>query len=170
MTRSPRLRALPPKTRASRRYVSGRPTRIWRSACARDRVVQVDRKSKTIRDADGVRKKFGVDPELIPDFLALVGDSADGYPGMSGIGPVGAVTLLKRHGAIENFPPTVLGDRQQQALLFKKLATLRTDAPLFTDVDQLRWNGPTDAFESWAERMQARRLLERCLKAAKAIH
>ncbi|MBC8119312.1 MAG: flap endonuclease, partial [Burkholderiaceae bacterium] len=137
--------------------------------CVRgDRVVQVDRKSKTIRDAEGVRKKFGVDPELIPDFLALVGDSADGYPGMSGIGPVGAVTLLKRHGALENFPPTVLGDRQQQALLFKNLATLRTDAPLFNDVDQLRWNGPTETFESWTERMQAPRLLDRCLKAARA--
>ena len=69
-----------------------------------------------------------------------------------------------------SFLPTVLGDRQQQALLFKKLATLRTDAPLFKNVDQLSWNGPTDAFESWTERMQALRLRERCLKAAKAIH
>src|SRR5215204_5540493 len=103
--------------------------------CVRgDRVVQVDRKTKTIRDAEAVRQKFGVEPKLIPDFLALVGDSADGYPGISGIGPVGAVTLLKRHGAIENFPPVVLGERQQQALLFKDLATLRTDAPLFKSV------------------------------------
>jgi len=138
--------------------------------CVRgDRVVQVDRKTKTIRDAEAVRQKFGVEPKLIPDFLALVGDSADGYPGISGIGPVGAVTLLKRHGAIENFPPAVLGERQQQALLFKELATLRTDAPLFKSVDELHWPGPTSAFESWTERMQARRLLERCLKAEKAI-
>lgn len=138
--------------------------------CVRgDCVVQVDRKTKTIRDADAVRKKFGVDPHLIPDFLALVGDSADGYPGLAGIGPVGAVQLLNRHGAIESFPPAVLGDRQPQALLFKDLATLRTDAPLFEDVDELRWNGPTNSFEGWTQRMQAPRLLERCLKAAKSI-
>ena len=120
MTRSPRLHALPPKTRVVEKVCIWTPDKDLAQCVREDRVVQVDRKSKTIRDADGVRKKFGVDPELIPDFLALVGDSADGYPGMSGIGPVGAVTLLKRHGAIENFPPTVLGDRQQQALLLQK--------------------------------------------------
>src|SRR5712672_3593025 len=86
-----------------------------------DRVVQVDRKNKTIRNADGVKAKFGVAPALIPDYLALVGDSADGYPGMSGIGPKGAARLLNRHGPIESFPPEVLGDRREQALLFKRL-------------------------------------------------
>ncbi len=106
--------------------------------CVRgDRVVQIDRKTKTIRDADGVRKKFGVDASLIPDFLALVGDAADGYPGIAGIGTVSAARLLNRHGAIENFPAAVLGDRLAQALLFKNLATLRTDAALFNDVDEL---------------------------------
>ena len=110
--------------------------------CVRgDHVVQIDRRTKTIRDADGVRKKFGVDPELIPDFLALVGDAADGYPGIAGIGAVSAARLLNRHGAIENFPAALLGDRLTQALLFKNLATLRTDAELFKDVDDLRWNG-----------------------------
>lgn len=129
-----------------------------------DRVVQVDRKTKTIRDAAGVRGKFGVDPVLIPDFLALVGDAADGYPGIAGIGAVGAARLLNRHGPIEAFPPDVLaGERREQTLLFKQLATLRSDAPLFDDVDQLRWRGPTDAFAAWTQRIEAPRLLERVL-------
>ena len=81
--------------------------------CVRgDRVVQIDRRAKTIRDADGVREKFGVEPALIPDFLALVGDAADGYPGIAGIGAVAAARLLNRHGAIENFPPAVLGEQR----------------------------------------------------------
>ena len=134
--------------------------------CVRgDRVVQIDRKSKQIRDAEGVRQKFGVEPSLIPDFLALVGDSADGYPGISGIGAVSAVRLLNRHGAIEKFPAAVLGDRIEQALLFKDLATLRTDAALFENTDDLEWVGATDEFESWTERMQAPRLFERFVKA-----
>ena len=134
--------------------------------CVRDdRVVQIDRKGKKILDAEGVRQKFGVEPHLIPDFLALVGDAADGYPGIAGIGPVTAAQLLNRHGMIENFPPALLGSRRELALLFKDLATLRSDAPLFGDVDELRWRGPTDTFASWTERMEAPRLLERCLKA-----
>lgn len=132
-----------------------------------ERIVQVDRKTKTIRDAAGVRAKFGVEPALIPDFLALVGDAADGYPGIAGIGAVGAARLLNRHGPIEAFPPEVLvGERREQALLFKRLATLRSDAPLFGHVDELRWRGPTDGFTAWAQRIDAPRLLERCLKAA----
>ena len=104
--------------------------------CVRDdRVVQVDRRGKAIRDAAGVRAKFGVAPELIPDWLALVGDAADGYPGIAGIGAVGAARLLNRHGAIEAFPPALLGEQQELALLFKRLATLRTDAKLFRSVD-----------------------------------
>src|SRR5437588_430850 len=97
--------------------------------CVRgDRVVQMDRRANTIRDAAGVRQKFGVEPALIPDYLALVGDPADGYPGVSGIGSVTAAQLLNRYGAIEDFPPAVLGARRDRALLFKNLATLRTDA------------------------------------------
>lgn len=131
------------------------------------RVVQVDRRSKKILDATGVRAKFGVDPPLIPDFLALVGDSADGYPGIDGIGPVTAARLLNRHGVIENFPATVLGDdRRRMALLFKDLATLRADARLFHDVDELRWRGPTPAFAVYAERLGDPRLLTRTLKAS----
>jgi 5'-3' exonuclease len=136
--------------------------------CVRDdRVVQVDRRTKTIRNAEGVRRKFGVVPGLIPDFLALVGDAADGYPGIPGIGAVTAAQLLNRHGPIEEFPPEVLGSRQSQALLFKNLATLRSDATLFESVDRLRWRGATAGFAAWTERMQAPRLLERCTRAAR---
>ncbi len=138
--------------------------------CVRgDRVVQMDRRGNKIRNAEGVREKFGVMPELIPDFLALVGDAADGYPGIPGIGAVTAAQLLNRHGAIEKFPPTVLGGQRDAALLFKDLATLRTDAPLFRNVDELRWRGPTAAFAAYAERMKAPRLLERALKAHSAL-
>ena len=107
--------------------------------CVRaDRVVQVDRRSKAIRNADGVRAKFGVSPELIPDYLALVGDSADGYPGIDGIGPKGAASLINRYGKIEDFPPEALSGRDGLALLFKKLATLRTDAPTVANVDAMQ--------------------------------
>ena len=130
--------------------------------CVRgDRVVQVDRRSGTVRNAAGVREKFGVEPRLIPDFLALVGDAQDGYPGVAGIGRVTAARLLNEYGPIESFPPSVLGQGRQLALLFKNLATLRTDAPLFSSADELRWRGPTSAFPEWAERMGAPRLLER---------
>jgi 5'-3' exonuclease len=130
------------------------------------RVVQIDGRRKTIRDAAGVREKFGVDPPLIPDLLALVGDAADGYPGIPGIGARTAAQLLNRHGQIENFPSNVLGEQRDLALLFKKLATLRTDAPLFDNSDTLRWRGATPAFAAaWADRMKAPRLLERCEKA-----
>ena len=134
--------------------------------CVRDdRVVQIDRRGKHIRDAAAVRAKFGVGPPLSPEFLALVGDAADGYPGSPGIGKTTAARLLNRFGAIEEFPSSVLGESHNLALLFKDLATLRTDAPLFSDVDQLLWDGPTAAFRAWAERMGAARLLERSLKA-----
>src|SRR5438105_3886244 len=135
--------------------------------CVRDaRVVQIDGRRKTIRDAAAVREKFGVDPPLIPDLLALVGDAADSYPGISGIGARTAAQLLNRYGQIENFPFSVLGKQRDLALLFKKLATLRTDAPLFKKVETLRWRGATPGFAAWAKRMEALRLLERCEKAA----
>ena len=138
--------------------------------CVRgDRVVQVDRVRKKIRNAEGVREKFGVEPVLIPDFLALVGDAADGYPGIAKIGAVSAARLLNKHGIIEDFPAAVLGDSRELALLFKRLATLRTDARLFRDVDELRWRGPTDTFAACVERMGEPRLLRRCLAAQKVI-
>ena len=130
-----------------------------------DRVVQVDRKSKAIRNAEGVRAKFGVTPALIPDYLALVGDAADGYPGIPGIGAKTAASLLMRHGRIEDFPPQLLGERRDLALLFKRLATLRTDAPLFSDIDELHWRGPTRAFGGCAAKLGDARLLARAEKA-----
>jgi 5'-3' exonuclease len=126
------------------------------------RVVQIDGRRKTIRDAAGVREKFGVSPQLIPDLLALVGDAADGYPGIPGIGAKTAAQLLNRHGPIENFPSNVLGEQRDLALLFKKLATLRTDAPLFKKVETLRWRGPKPAFAAWVEKMKVPQLMERC--------
>jgi len=134
-----------------------------------ERVVQVDRRAKRTLDTAAVREKFGVDPERIPDFLALVGDAADGYPGIPGIGAVTAARLIAQHGPLERFPPEVLGDQRELALRFKVLATLRSDVPLFRDVDELRWRGPRDDFAGWTERMRAPRLLERCRKAQAAI-
>jgi len=133
------------------------------------RVVQVDRRSQKIRDAAGVREKFGVEPALIPDYLGLVGDAADGYPGIAGIGPVGAARLLNKYGVIEDFPATLLGDKRELALLFKSLATLRTDAPLFGDVDELRWRGPGEGFSACMERMGASGLVRRCLAAQENV-
>ena len=125
------------------------------------RVVQMDRRSGQIRDAAGVLAKFGVVPALIPDYLALVGDAADGYPGVAGYGPKTAARLINRYGRLEQFPSEILKDNFEYALLFKKLATLRTDAPLFGDVEELRWCGATDAFASLAEKIGAARLAQR---------
>jgi 5'-3' exonuclease len=133
-----------------------------------DRIVQIDRRSKVVRNADGVREKFGVDPPLIPDYLALVGDSADGYPGIPGIGAKGAAALLARYGPIESFPSNVLGDGHDLALLFKRLATLRTDAALFADVDELAWRGPTDGFSAYCERLGNDRLPARADEASRS--
>lgn len=132
-----------------------------------DRVVQVDRKAKAIRDALAVLSKYGVEPALIPDWLALVGDAADGYPGISGIGQIGAAWLLNRHGPIEAFPTGLLGDRIEEALLFKRLATLRTDAALFDSIEALRWKGPTARLAAWTRLAQAPKLLERARQAAR---
>ena len=134
--------------------------------CVRgDRVVQADRRAKEIRDEEGVRKKFGVSPALIPDLLALVGDAQDGYPGIAGIGKSTAARLLNRYGPIESFPDTVLGEQRSQALLFKDLATLRADAPLFADTAELGWPGPRETFAAWAGRIGDGRLMKRCLEA-----
>jgi 5'-3' exonuclease len=126
-----------------------------------DRVVQVIRKSNIYLNSEGVKKKYGVDPAHIPDLLALVGDTADGYPGIDGIGKTGAARLINKHGPIEDFPPEVLGERREPALLFKRLATLRTDAKLFANVDELRWCGPADAFAAWTVKLGDERLLSR---------
>lgn len=137
-----------------------------------DRVVQIDRRKNEIRDEAGVRAKFGVAPEFIADYLALVGDSADGYPGIQGLGSKTAASLINRHGHIEQFPATVLNPANRGlALLFKNLATLRTDAPLLsptigrkTRVDDLRWKGPIASFATVAKKIDAPRLSERVTK------
>jgi 5'-3' exonuclease len=136
--------------------------------CVRgERVVQMDRRANKMLDAGAVRAKRGVEPERVPDLLALVGDAADGYPGIAGIGEVTAARLINRYGAIEDFPAEILaGERRDLALLFKRLATLRTDAPLFADVEALRWRGPTDGFARWAEASGDTRLLARSRTAA----
>ena len=137
--------------------------------CVRgERVVQVDRKSGAIRDAEGVRARFGVPPERIPDYLALVGDSADGYPGVRGWGPKTAARLIGQYGPIESFPPETLKDRAE-ALLFKNLATLRDDAPLFDDVDELRWRGPGEAFPAAARMLEDERLVPRVRAIAEKL-
>jgi len=129
-----------------------------------DRVVQIDGRRGVIRDAEGVRAKFGVVPRYIADYLALVGDAADGYPGIAGYGPKTAASLINRYGAIEEFPADLLKDKRDLALLFKNLATLRTDAPLFDDVEELRWQGPTPAFAAMAKKLGDERLATRIAK------
>jgi 5'-3' exonuclease len=133
-----------------------------------ERVVQVDRRSGQIRDEQAIRAKFGVMPAFIPDYLALVGDAADGYPGIVGIGSKTAATLINRHGHIEQFPREILKEGNlERALLFKNLATLRIDAPLFDDVEELRWNRATPSFASVAEKIGDARLATRVGKLQK---
>jgi len=134
-----------------------------------DRIVQVDGRRGVIRNAEGVRAKFGVPPELIADYLALVGDAADGYPGIAGCGAKTAASLLNRYGPIENFPADVLKDKHGDAMLFKDLATLRTDAPLFGDLDELRWNGATKEFAAVATKIDAPGLIARVQALEKKI-
>jgi 5'-3' exonuclease len=138
--------------------------------CVRgDRVLQVDRRGNKIRTASDIREKFGVGPELIPDYLALVGDAQDGYPGIAGIGAVGASRMLNRYGPIESFPPNVLGEQLQRALLFKRLATLNRNAKLVRDVESLRWKGPTKSFAAWTERISAAKLLQRAISVQASV-
>ncbi len=148
------------------------------------RVVQVDRRTGQIRDAEGVRARFGVSPGSIPDYLALVGDSADGYPGIPGWGPKSAAAMLSRYGNLSDVPikdpdwrPNVanagrlsgsLRSNWDLAILFRTLATLRKDAPLLSSIDQLEWKGPRPDARSLAKRMDAEALLDRAEKAAAA--
>ncbi len=136
-----------------------------------DRIVQLDRRKKELRNEAGVIAKFGVKPESIPDYLALVGDNADGYPGLPGWGTKSTATVLARYGHLEAIPQhgtnwlvrvanagglaETLHDRYTDAVLFRTLATLRTDIPLFSRVDELRWNGPTPEFALLATSLDA---------------
>ena len=138
------------------------PDKDFAQCVVGERVVQADRRSGQIRDADAIRAKFGVAPRFIPDYLALVGDAADGYPGIPGLGPKTAATLINRYGHIEQFPPGILKeDNLKRALLFKQLATLRTDAPLFKNIDELRWRGPASSFLAVAKKIGDARLATR---------
>jgi len=131
-----------------------------------ERVVQVDRRKNEIRDEQGVRAKFGVLPSRIPDYLALVGDSADGFPGIPGIGAKTAAILINRYGPLEDFPPEALKPEHREfALLFKKLATLRVDAPVSNSVDEMLWAGPTPALKEVAEKIGDRNIVVRVQKA-----
>jgi 5'-3' exonuclease len=138
--------------------------------CVRgERVVQVDRKTKQIRDAAAVKDKYGVEPARIADFLALVGDTSDGYPGITGIGKTTAARLVNLHGAIEDFPESTLeGERRTMALLFKQLATLRIDRTLVGNVDELEWQGPMQSFAAEAAKLDNAKVLERARAASAA--
>jgi 5'-3' exonuclease len=151
--------------------------------CVRgERVVQLDRRRREVRDEPGVRMRFGVPPASIPDWLALVGDSADGFPGLPGWGAASAASVLARYGHLERIPEraadwdvpvrgaarlaATLAAERERALLFRVLATLRADAPIGADVDALRWVGPRPGFAGWAARLGSPALGDRAAKLA----
>lgn len=135
------------------------------------RIVQLNRRTRVTLDEAGVVQKFGVSPESIPDYLALVGDSADGYPGLKGWGAKSSAAVLAKFRHLESIPKdwsewhvnaanagalaVTLREDWERALLFRKLATLRTDIPLFDNVDQLRWHGHTAAFPALGKRLDS---------------
>ena len=148
------------------------------SQCVRGgRVVQLDRRKRETRDEQGVVARFGVGPASIPDYLALVGDTADGFPGIAGWGEKASGAVLGRYAHLERIPPratdwdvpvrgaarlsAALEENRELAMLFRTLATLRTDVPVFDDVEELRWRGPTPAFEQTAKRLQVPGLWDR---------
>jgi len=155
--------------------------------CVRgDRIVQLDRRTRELRNEPAVHGKFGVPPASIPDWLALVGDTADGYPGLPGWGARSAATVLARYRGLEHIPKlaadwdvsvrgalrlaTTLAEQRERALLFRQLATLRADAPIGVQVDGLRWAGPHADFAAWSDRLGSPSLHERAsiLGAARA--
>lgn len=153
--------------------------------CVGEKVVQLDRRKNVVTDAAGVRDKFGVDPPSIPDYLALVGDSADGFPGLSGWGAKSAAAVLARYGHLEAIPAASddwevdvrgagklarsLRDNIELAVLFRRIATLEYDAPVMDDVEELRWTGPTAGFVECCERLDAPGLAERADRLANAL-
>lgn len=147
------------------------------------RIVQMDRRKQTVRDEAGVIAKFGVRPESIPDFLAVVGDTADGYPGIPGWGLKAAAQTFSQYPHLEDIPkdwqqwhPSIrkarplsesLFNQWDDALLFRTLATLRLDVPVFDSIDDLRWNGPPAGFREYAQRLNASNLFQRSANLAK---
>jgi 5'-3' exonuclease len=160
------------------------PDKDLAQCVAGTRVVQLDRMRGILRDEAGVTAKWGVGPASIPDYLAAVGDSADGFPGLPGWGPKSASLVLARFSHFEGVPKdwrawpqgirgaqrlaAVLFEQWEDALLFRTLATLRRDVPVFESVDELRWNGPAAGFEKFCERIGAQTLYPRAMKAAGA--
>jgi 5'-3' exonuclease len=152
--------------------------------CVGGKVIQWDRRQDKRFDADGVREKFGVDPESIPDYLALVGDSADGFPGLAGWGSKSAAAVLAKFKHIEQIPPAgddwgvgirnpgrlaaVLRESFELALLFRRIATLESDADVLSNVDELEWTGPRKGLVAMSEQLGAVGLAERAIKLAKA--
>jgi len=148
------------------------------------RVVQLDRRRDIVRDETGVVAKFGVTPKSIPDYLAVVGDSADGFPGVAGWGAKGAALVLSRYPHLEDVPKDwrewdasirkarglaeSLFAAWDDALLFRKLATLRLDVPVFDAVEELRWTGPRAGFEEWCRRMKSGNLVRRAAGAMRS--
>ncbi len=159
------------------------PDKDLAQAVSGTRVVQLDRRSGTLTDEAGVVAKYGVRPESIPDWLALVGDSSDGFPGLPGWGKKAASAVLARYRHLEDIPEhpwrwevdvrgrnalgTTLAENRELALLFRVLATLRADARVMTDVEQLRWTAPTDGFAEMAARLRAPRLAEKAASLAR---
>src|SRR5262249_42214377 len=149
-----------------------------------DRVVQLDRRRTLLIDEDGVREKFGVGPASIPDYLALVGDSADGFPGLVGWGAKSAAAVLARYEHLEAIPALsadwdlaargagklakTLQDEFELALLFRRIATVERDAPTITEVDELEWTGPSPELVDLCGRIDATGLVERAVKLAEA--
>ncbi len=149
------------------------------------RVVQMDRRRNIVRDEAGVEEKFGVKPESIPDYLAVVGDSADGYPGIAGWGTKAAAMVLSQYLHLEAIPknwqawnPSIrrarplaeaLFNAWDEALLFRTLATLRADVAVFDSIEDLRWAGPNPAFEKYSERLKAPELRRRASAATAAL-
>ncbi len=164
--------------------VIGTPDKDLAQCVRGERSVEVDRRTGEVRDEAGVRDKFGVPPASIPDWLALVGDSADGYPGLPGWGAKSAATVLARYHHLEDIPTpaadwdvavrgaarlaATLAAQRASARLFRALATLRTDAPIGADVDALRWTGPRADFAPWSARLGAPALGERAARLAVA--
>ena len=150
-----------------------------------DRIVQFDRRKRETRNEQGVVARFGVGPKSIPDYLALVGDSADGFPGLPGWGEKASGAVLGRFEHLERIPPSAsawgvpvrgaarlsatLEENRERALLFRRLATLRTDVPVFDDLDQLRWRGPTPAFEAAAHQLGMPALSDRARRLAPTV-
>jgi 5'-3' exonuclease len=158
------------------------PDKDLAQCVAGSRVVQLDRRRAILRDDAAVVAKWGVRPESIPDYLAVVGDSADGFPGLPGWGPKAAALTFSRYPHFEDVPrdwrrwhPSIRGAQRLSAVLFEQwndailyrtLATLRLDAPVFESVDELRWEGPEPGFERYTERLNSPALYKRAL----AIH